>query len=97
MGFLSVIFIIVLGFYVLGILGRLWLRWWILRKQKEFAEGSAGGFYSYGSRSHQKKRSGGREGDVTVEKMPGAGSKRVSGNVGDYVEFEEVGDENDKK
>ncbi len=38
----------------------------------------------------QARSRGKREGDVTVEATQTAGSKKVSRNVGEYVEFEEI-------
>lgn len=36
---LSFIFFLIVGFYLAGLLGRLLLRRWIIRKQKEFEQG----------------------------------------------------------
>lgn len=66
---LTVLFFIIVGFYLFGLLGRLFLNYWIRKKQREFAEGG-GGFsrtYTWGTgfgRSSRPKP----EGDVTCGK-----------------------------
>ena len=72
---LSFIFFLIVGFYLAGLLGRLLLRRWIIRKQKEFEQGG-----------NPKPKP---EGKVTVEQTRMT-QKRVSGDVGDYVEYEEI-------
>ena len=93
--FLSFLFFLILGFYVVGALGRWLLRRWIGKKQQEFAErfgGASGGEFrgyswNFGART---RRPSPREGEVTVQQISRVPKKRVSGTVGDYVEFEEV-------
>ena len=42
---LTILFFIVVGIYLMGLVGRLALGYWIRKKQREFAEsGQAGGF-----------------------------------------------------
>ena len=90
---LTVLFFIIVGFYLFGLLGRLFLNYWIRKKQREFAEGN-GGFsrtYTWGTgfgRSNRPKP----EGDVTVQQTADA-RKKVNRNVGDYVDYEEVKEE----
>lgn len=77
------------GFFLLiGILGLLF-RWRIYRVQREvekqFGRGAGAPFGGAERRS--------REGDVRVHRTGGAPEKRISGDVGDYVEFEETKDE----
>ena len=80
---LTVLFFIIVGFYLFGLLGRLFLNYWIRKKQREFAEGG-GGFsrtYMWGTgfgRSSRPKP----EGDVTVRQTASA-QKKVNRNVGD--------------
>lgn len=93
--FLSFLFFLILGFYVVGVLGRWLLRRWIGKKQQEFAERFGGAFsgggrgYSWNSGARTRRPSP-REGEVTVQQVSRAPEKRVSSTVGDYVEFEEV-------
>lgn len=71
-----------------------WFRWRIRRVQRQmeeqFGAGNAGpeGFGS--PFAGRRSRSAGREGDVKVYKTADAPEKRVSSDVGDYVEFEET-------
>lgn len=86
MEFLSFILSVALGFYLLGIIGRWLLRSWIRRKQREFAEQFGGrGGYTYDPNGN---RDTGREGEVRVQKNGGS-AKKVSRDVGEYVEYEE--------
>lgn len=93
--FLSFLFFLILGFYAVGALGRWLLRHWIGKKQQEFAERFAGssseGFRGFSWNSGARtRRPSAREGEVTVQQTARAPKKRVSGTVGDYVEFEEI-------
>ncbi len=92
--FLSFLFFVIVGFYVVGAVSRWLLRRWIGRKQQEFAErfggGQGGGFRGYSWNSGARTRSSSREGEVTVQQTAQTPKKRVSGTVGDYVEFEEI-------
>lgn len=101
---LSFIIITVISFYVLGWVGKHLLRWWLLRKQRQFAEqfgqdgqfSQNGGGFSYTSWGGQARNSHGtadrqrkKEGEVRVEQTQAA-QRKVNSNVGDYVEYEEV-------
>lgn len=93
--FLSFLFFLILGFYVVGALGRWLLRWWIGKKQQEFAErfggASSGGFRGYSWNSGARtRRPSAHEGEVTVQQTSRTPEKRVSGTVGEYVEYEEI-------
>lgn len=82
----------ILGLIVLALVLTLLFRWRIyqLRRGMEEPYGSQGGFGSAsGPRSRQQ-----REGDVKIYKTQDAPAKRVSSQVGDYVEFEETKDKN---
>lgn len=51
---LGVIFSIIIGFWILGLVGRLFLKYWIVKKQRQMEEqmrngGASGGFGSSGS------------------------------------------------
>lgn len=94
MVFLQVIFFIILGFYLLGWIGRMLLRYWILKKQKEFQQnGTMGGFtfkqYNWGAGQNRSTQTEVREGEIKVERNAST-EKKVSGKVGDYVDYEEI-------
>lgn len=88
--FLTVLFFIVVGFYLLGLLGKLLLTYWIRKKQREFAEGGGGFSRTYTWSSGRRQASRPRpEGDISVQRTEAARG-RVNRSVGDYVEYEEV-------
>lgn len=97
--FLSVIFFIIFGFYLLGLIGRLILSLFIRKTQRDFEKGK-GPFtrtYSWGTggrQSQNRQPKAQPEGEITVEYRE-ATEKKVSKQVGDYVEFEEI-EENEK-
>lgn len=77
-----------LGFFLLiGILLLLLFRWRIYRVQRGMEEQFGRGFRT-GDASGQRRR----EGDVRVHKTGGVPEKRISRDVGDYVDFEETKD-----
>ena len=88
---LTILFFIVVGIYLMGLVGRLALGYWIRKKQREFAEsGQAGGFsrtYTWGGRKASRSRA---EGDVTVQRTQASPRKKINKNVGDYVDYEEI-------
>ena len=93
---LTILFFIVAGFYLLGLVGRLVLRYWLQKKQREFAQNfgeGQGGFtfkqYTWGRPSGARSRRAKRTGEVRVEEMRHI-EKRVNRNVGEYVEYEEI-------
>lgn len=86
-----------MGLIVLIVVLMLAFRWRIykVRKQMEqqFGEGfgqrpGPEGFGGFGSPFAEQQRQQ-REGEVKVHKTPGTPEKRVSKDVGDYVDFEE--------
>lgn len=103
-GFLSFIFYCIVGFYLLGFLGRLALRFWLRRMQKRYEQNPNGAnfrSYTWGfgngnnqqqQQQDQQKKS---EGQVTVEAKEQA--KRVNKNIGEYVDFEEIKDQPNSK
>lgn len=83
-----------LGIILLGVVLMLAFRWRIYRARKQmeeqFGQGfdpRQGGFGSPFTREEPRRNS--REGEVRVHKTPGAPEKRVSEDVGDYIDFEE--------
>ncbi len=99
-GFLTFIFFFIVTVYVLGLLGRMFLRYWLHKKQKEFEEqfGQNGGGFTYrqytwgrgANRQRQENRK--REGEVSVQR-PAVETKKVNRDVGEYVDFEEIKEE----
>lgn len=99
-GFITFIFITIVGFYALGLIGRLLLKYWVRKKQREFSQQfgqnpNAGGFYKQytwgasrasGNDTQQKTK----EGEVKIEQTASAKPKKVSKDVGDYVDYEEI-------
>ncbi len=86
MGFLRTILIIVLLYYLLKILGRLFapqlFRYAAKKTEKHFRE-RFGGFADFDTAKSNQ------EGDVIIKEKP---SKKSSSNekVGDYIDFEEI-------
>ncbi len=85
MGVLKTVFWILLGFYLLKLIGRL-LRPWLLayarKKTDEFfqqASPNGGGRYSQPA----------PEGEVTIDKKP-PGRAHTAHEVGEYIEYEEL-------
>lgn len=78
-----------LGFFLLiGIL-LLLFRWRIYRVQRGMEEQFGRGFRTGDASGRGQRR---REGDVRVHKTGGVPEKRISRDVGDYVDFEETKD-----
>lgn len=75
---------------LLGIALVFWLRWRVRRVQRDMeARMREGGFdTSFDSGAHTP----GREGDIRIRRTAETPEKRVSSDVGDYVEFEETRD-----
>lgn len=104
--FLTVILFIFAGFWLLGIIGRWMLRWWIAKKQREFQQqfggdgtasggafgnGAFRGFYThFGGAGTTAGRKKKKEGEVTVTRTERCSEYQVGKGVGEYVEYEEV-------
>ncbi|MCC8035988.1 MAG: DUF4834 family protein [Rikenellaceae bacterium] len=92
--FISFILISILVIYLAAQLGKWLLRRWIVRKQREFAEqfgrqaGGFGGFYAEGKQQQRRSTATG-EGEIRIQRTKRE-VKKVSRQVGDYVDFEEV-------
>ncbi len=87
-------FVLYMFFGLLMLAGVLMLafRWRIRRVQRDMEERFGQGFGPRGADPFARQRRG-REGDVQVRKTAGAPEKRVSSDVGDYVDFEETKEE----
>ncbi|WP_290540016.1 DUF4834 family protein [Alistipes sp.] len=86
-----------MGLVILGVGLMLAFRWRIRKMRKQMEQQFGGdfgrnsgpkGFGGFGSPFGGQPRKE-REGEVKVHRTPGAPEKRVSQNVGDYVDFEE--------
>ena len=103
--FLTVILFIFVGFWLLGLVGRWMLRWWIAKKQREFqqqfggdgtsASGSFGngsfrGFYANFGGNPGPKAKRRKDGEVTVTHTTVRSEYQVNKGVGEYVEYEEI-------
>ena len=84
----------IMGLILLILVLMLAFRWRLYRARKQMEEQFGSGFDprqgGFGSpfSAGDEPRSG-REGEVRVHKTPGAPEKRVSKDVGDYIDFEE--------
>lgn len=85
--FLTFILVTAIVIYGLRLLLPIILRWWIEKKQREFASQFGGG-QSYGGSSRASSRNSAREGEIKVQQTASK-EKKVNSRVGDYVEFEE--------
>lgn len=95
-GFLSVLLTIILFFYLIGFLVKLWFRYLINKKMNNpDSEVKFGGFNIFGQNgdffggNRQNKQK--KEGEISVSNI-GKQEKKVKDNVGEYVEFEEIND-----
>lgn len=89
MKFLTVIFFIFVGFWLLGLIGRLVLPWWIGKKQREFQQHFGGGAGSGGYRQGQQQQRK-EEGEVTISSKTAQNEHHVNRDIGDYVEYEDM-------
>lgn len=85
---------LVLGFYLFGVLGRYLFRSWLRRQQRKFERGEGPTFrtYTWGTRggaARQAHPETKKEGEVTYSRVSRT-ERKISSDVGDYVEFEEV-------
>ncbi len=94
-GALQVIFYIVAGIVLLLLIIGLVFRAKIRKIQRDMGQQaggngqSFGGFYSFGQQHRQRGNKTDQD-DVKIYKQKGVGEKKVSKDVGDYVDFEEV-------
>lgn len=83
MGFLKVLFFLILGYYLLLLLGRLlrpWIRSWAARKTEQFFND----LQNRGTSAPEEP-----VGEVSIDRKPRPG-KRASRQVGEYIEYEEI-------
>lgn len=102
---LGVIFSIILIFWVLGIIGRMFLRYWVVKKQRQMEQqmrdgGAGGSFQSFGGGNFRGFYStfSGRPGEPQRSSKPegevtiekSEQTKATNHKIGEYVDFEEV-------
>lgn len=98
--FIAFVLSAILVIYLMGFIGKWLLRRWIYKKQKEFEQrfGNAGGYRQYtwtanaanaSSAGNSSTANPNREGEVKIQHTTRS-EKKVSGCVGDYVDYEEV-------
>ena len=96
---LSVVFYIIMGILLLVLVGVLYFRYRMNRVRREMerqARQAGGGYYNPFGGSQQsgaQERKTRQEGEVTVKRTSSSSTKRVSNQVGDYVEYEEIDEE----
>lgn len=88
---LSVAFYIIMGFLALIIIAFLIFRYRINRIRRRMEEnGEEYRTYRWGNMGSRPRTQGKSEGDVTVERTPSSYKKKVSNEVGEYVEYEDI-------
>ena len=92
---LSVIFYIFMGILLLVLIGVLMFRYRMRRIRREMERQASKGGASYRTSGNRSREQGQRpEGEITVKQTQSRNStKKVSSQVGDYVEYEEVDEE----
>jgi len=83
MKFLTVLFFIFLGIWLFGLIARAVVAGWLRRRTEEFNRAAR-------EAQDEARRRGRREGEIIIETTETTVEKKISRNVGDYVEFEEI-------
>lgn len=79
----------IVGLVVLAAVALMVFRWRIRTVRRQMEEQFGQGFAGEGASPFTRRRQS-REGEVKVYKTSGTPDKRISSDVGDYVEFEET-------
>lgn len=85
MGILRTIFFIILGYYLLKILGRIfqpWIHAYAVRKTESYFNSA------FQTRDNQPQEES-NVGEVSIDKPP-VKSKKTDSGVGEYIDFEEI-------
>ncbi|MDR0509907.1 MAG: DUF4834 family protein [Rikenellaceae bacterium] len=90
MKFLNTIFIIILVFYLISLVGRALLRGWVTKKSREFEAAARSGQGAWQGSANRNGRKARREGEITVDATRYRENKKIGGDVGDYVDYEEI-------
>ncbi len=88
-GAFQLVLVVVAAFAVILIVGVVWLRWKVRKLQKE----GGGAQYTYTNRGQGANQQSHRGQEPDVEIFVQQTEKKVSEKVGDYVDFEELPDE----
>lgn len=97
-GVLKFVFYFILTIFILALVARIAFGMWVDKKRREMENGTGGSTYrtyTWGSRRNAQGRGSSREGEVKVQQVRRAPGKKVRGDVGDYVDYEDVSE--DKK
>tara|TARA_R110002050_G_scaffold296426_1_gene456371 strand:+ start:16034 stop:16297 length:264 start_codon:yes stop_codon:yes gene_type:complete len=86
MGLLRTIFIIVVIYYVIKVLSRIFAPFMLKYAAKKAEERFGGQFGQY--KNQRKQEAAKQEGEITIDKIPDI--KTSNKDVGDYVDYEEV-------
>ncbi|WNH10207.1 DUF4834 family protein [Thalassobellus suaedae] len=86
MGLIRTILIIVVVYYVIKVLSRIFAPFMLKYAAKKAEERFGGQFGQYKNQRQQETSK--KEGDITIDKMPNI--KTSNKDVGDYVDYEEV-------
>jgi len=88
LNFIMILILIWLGFslFIRYVFPRL-LLYWVKRKQKKMMEQMGINPDDLKNQNNEKK---GREGDVSIDKVPDKDKKGSTENMGEYVDFEEI-------
>ncbi len=85
MGFLTFLLFALIAFWLIGLILRASVNHWLNKRTEEYNRAA-----KQAQREAQRQARGKREGDVVIESTRTATEKKISRNVGDYVEFEEI-------
>ncbi len=85
MGFLKFLFFALVAFWLVGLIFRASVNRWLRKRTEEYNRAA-----KQAQREAQRAARGKREGDVVIETTRTSSGKKVSRDVGDYVEFEEI-------
>lgn len=90
--FLTVIVVIFVGFWVFGKISRWLLKYWIIKKQGQFARQFGGQFGSAAgsARSGRGSSKPRPEGEVVITNSEIQSDYTVNKSTGEYVQYEEV-------
>ena len=92
-GLATLILYLILGFVLLIVVIALSLHWRLRKAQRQMEEQFGPGYHEASDTAYRwtnRTRHDREEGEVRLHKTPAAPEKRISTEVGDYVDFEET-------
>ncbi len=92
MAFLKFLFFALIAFWLLGLIFRASVNRWLRKRTEEYNRAAR-----QAQQEARRQARGQHEGDVIIETTRTATEKKVRRDVGDYVEFEEVSEEEEIK